>query len=235
MNEYGVREVSTAGLSAADVPSPDGLLDVQGERDRDAQDPPIWQFAATFRPPAALPQALPEYVARSALSDWERSGELPEIGLDALRLALWWLHQYWRHAHTEEPWESTHPTHASFTRALVKQIHLQLYQEESWWWQPEHEPTDEERWERALARSNEGRDVAELYALAADMLSEAIERRDVGETDPLNLALITEDALTAFRLHAAWQLAHGLVAAGDGRSLEEARQLAYKGAVAAGP
>jgi hypothetical protein len=228
------RGISTAALKAADVPSPSSSLDLEVRRGEDAEHPAIWEFAATYRPSASLPDELPRFVAESALSQWERTQELPEIGLDGMRLVLWWLFQHWRHVHTDVPWEQTNPSHAGLARALVEKIHLELYQEESWWWEPDHEPTDEERWQRALARSNEGRDVAELYDLAAELLSEMIDRRDAGEDDPLNLPLIEADRLRAFRLHAAWHVARGLLAIRDG-DVEAARDLAYEGSVEVGP
>ncbi len=161
---FGAREISTAALTAADVPSPDGSL----EMEREGEFPAIWKFAKTYLPPAALPRELPAFVAQSALARWETEGELPEIGLDGLRLTLWWISEHWRHTQSEGVWERGYPKHAGFARALVTKIHLELYQEESWWWEPDHEPTDEDHWQRALGRSHEGRDVAELYEIAAD-------------------------------------------------------------------
>jgi hypothetical protein len=187
---FGARAISTTALTAADVPSPDGSL----EMEREGEFPAIWKFAKTYPPPAALPHELPAFVAHSALARWEAEGELPEIGLDGLRLALWWVFEHWRHTQSEEIWERRYPKHAGFARALVTKIQLELYQEESWWWQPDHEPTDEERWQRARRRSNEGRDVAELYELAANLLSQAIDQGERGSEDPLNLPLIEEDS-----------------------------------------
>lgn len=227
---FGAREISTAALTAADVPAPDGSLDVE----REGEFPDIWVFAKTYPPPAALPGGLPAFVAQAALARWEADGEVPELGLDGLRLTLWWLSEHWRHTQSAGEWERGYPRHAGLTRALVTKIHLELYQEESWWWQPDHEPTDEERWERALGRSNEGRDVAELYDIAANVLSQAIERREAGAEDPLNLPLIEEDPLRAARVYAAYMLARGLVGSGDGITLEEARYVAYRTAASLG-
>jgi len=224
------REISTAALTADGVPSPDGSLDMQ----RDGEFPPIWRFAVTYRPPAALPRELPALVAESALVQWKSKNAVPEIGLDGQRLALWWLFHHWRHTQSEGPWERGYPEHAALTRALVKAIHLELYQEESWWWEPNHEPTDEERWQRALGRSTEGRDVGELYDIAANVLSQAIEQREAGAEDPLNLPLIEEDPLRGARVHAAYLLARGLVTSGGGRTLEEARDAAYATAASLG-
>lgn len=81
---FGAREISTAALAAADVPAPDGPLDMEREGDC----PAIWVFAKTYPPPAALPRELPAFVAQAALTQWDAEGEIPEIGLDGLRLSL---------------------------------------------------------------------------------------------------------------------------------------------------
>ena len=220
---YGERVISTAALNAADIPSPDGAL----EKRPDAELPAIWRFAMTYRLPAAFPEDLPAFLAQAALSHWQARREVPDIGLDGQRLILWWLYQHWRHTHSEGVWERGYREHADLTRALVRSIGREIEEEESWWWQPEHEPSDEERWRRARSRSNETRDLGELYGLAADMLSRAIERRDEGAGDPLNVPLDEEDPLRAARVHAAHLLARGLANEGN-RTLEAARDTAYE-------
>lgn len=54
---FGAHEISTAALTAADVPSPDGSL----EPDREREFPAIWKFAKTYPPPAALPRHLAKF------------------------------------------------------------------------------------------------------------------------------------------------------------------------------
>ena len=217
------REISTVALTASDVPSSEGPLDQRP----DGTLPSIWQFALTYRPTPALPYKLHEFVAQSARTSWETQQELPDIGLDGLRLALWWEYQHWRHGQSGGGSERKDPSHAAFARALVKKIHLVLFQEESWWWDPGHKPTEEERAYRAKFRSPEGHDIADLYDIAARLLAEAIDQREAGADDPLNLALMELDSLRLVRMMAGHRLARGLVDEMGGRTLEEARAAAY--------
>jgi hypothetical protein len=214
--------ISTAALRSEDVPASDGPLEgwIRGKP------PALWQFAATYVPPADFPCAdkLGAFVTEAAVRQWSETGGLPEIGLGGLRLTLWWLFQQWRHTQAEGPWEATYPQYAGYARASVDQIRLEVYREQSWWWDPGHTPTDAERDKSARARANETGAVSELYALAADVLNEAIALRDAGGEDPFNLPLIESDLVRAAKVHAAYLLARGLT--GGGRSLEEAREVA---------
>lgn len=227
------QTVSTAALKAADVPSPDGSLDEW----RGDEPPELWWFASSYEPPADFPNLfeLAQFVTDAAVKQWSETNELPALGLGGLRLTLWWLFHHWRHTQSEGSWEKDYPEYAGYVRATVTKIHLELFQEESWWWEPGHIPTAEEREGRALARANEGRGVAQLYGLAADILSQAIEVRDTGEDDPFNLPLIEFDVVHGARVYAAYALARGLTMCGGGRSLEEARDVAYHEAAVLAP
>jgi hypothetical protein len=218
--------VSTAALRSQDVPSPSGSL----EEWRGDEPPELWRFARSYEPPADLPnlQAVASFLTEAAVGHWRKAGELPELGLGGLRLTLWWLFQQWRHTQSAGGWEAVYPDYASYVRAAVTEIHKALYEEESWWWAPSHSPTDDEREHRALARANETEALANMYADAAELLDRAIERREAGDADPLNLALIEYDVVRGAQVDAAFTLACGLTVRGGGRTLEEAQDVAYE-------
>ena len=220
--------ISTAALSADDVPSPNGPLAGFGER---GEVPEIWRFAVTYVPSPTMSSALVGFIAAAVKNEWKKSNELPDVGLGTWRLSLLWMYHHWRHTHDDRGsvWSREDSDEVRFTRFLVTEIHRELYEEESWWWQPEYTPTDEERWSRALGRAPEAHDVAQLYGMAGETLFAAIQARDSGSEDPLNLPLTETDPLWAARRYQAYELARGLVdIVGRGAAgLDEARDRAY--------
>lgn len=225
--------ISTASLRFDQVPSPDGSLDARSG----GEQPPIWQFAASYSPPPDLPSPfqLGKFVTEAAIAHWLGTGEIPEIGLGGLRFTLWWLYHAWRHEQgAVESWEQAHPDTAGYVRVVVEKIGVGIFQEESWWWDPGHTPTPEEREERALIRANDAGAVGELYKLAAEILGEAIKQRDEGN-DPFNLPLIEFDLAQGEKVYAAYAMARGLVVQSEGRSLEDAQALAYHQAARLSP
>lgn len=174
---------------------------------------------------------LSGFIATSVMNEWKNTNELPNVGLGTWRLSLLWMYHHWRHMHDDRNsvWSREESDEVRFTRFLVSEIHRELYQEESWWWQPDHTPSDEERWSRALGRAPEAHDVAQLYEMAGEILLEAIQPRDRGADDPMNLPLIERDPMWAARRHQAYQLARGLLdLVGRGTDgLDEARDRAY--------
>lgn len=110
-----------------------------------------WRFAMTYVPSRTMSFELVGFIATAVKNEWKKSNELPDVGLATWRLSLLWMYHHWRHAHDDRGsvWSREDSDEVRFTRFLVTEIHRELYQEESWWWQPEHTPTDEERWSRA--------------------------------------------------------------------------------------
>jgi len=223
-------QISTAALAAADVPAADGSLDMQP----DSEYPPIWRFAKSYGLPHTMPYDIPGIVAEFVLDGFERHGAIPGVQLDTKRLALWSLSELFRGSHDDpRGWDRAHPRRAALARALVADIRRVLFEEEAWWWEPDHEPTDEERWRRALTRTHESADIAQLYLLAVTILSTAIERRDRGCDRPLDVPLTEADPIVGYRLVAAHQLARGL--ASTAATLEDARDKSYREAAATHP
>ena len=220
--------ISTAALSASDVPSPKGPLADFGDRD---ELPEIWRFAITYVPSRTMSFELVGFIATAVMNEWKKSDELPDVGLGTWRLSLLWMFHHWRHTQDDRatPWSREDSDEVRFTRFLVAEIHRELFQEESWWWEREHTPSDEERWSRALLRAPEAHDVAQLYEMAGEILLEAIQARDGGAADPMNIPLIETDPLWAARRYQAYELARGLVdIVGRGPAgLDEARDRAY--------
>jgi hypothetical protein len=229
---FDPRIISSADLTAADVPDPAGALGME----RGGEYPAVWLFALSYPAPPTLPAELPGFVAQAVVAGWEAGGALPDaFELDELRLTLWGLHECWRQMDNGAAWERQHPSHASLARALVTQIRTELQNEESWYWDPGHEPTDEDRSRRRLALSKESRDLKELYEAAGRLLDSAIAQRDAGSEDPLTAPLAETDALQAARLDAAYLVARGLLAVAGNASLEDARSACFERASALTP
>ena len=134
----------------------------------------------------------------------------------------------WRHSGAQgKQGQPKYAAEESFIRALVKQIRLEVWQEEQWWWQPGHTPTSDERRAMALQRSPETQALSELYRLAAALVDDAIEQRDLGDEEPLYLPLLTylpDDPVATERKYLAYLVMRGLAAVDPPSRLEDLRE-----------
>lgn len=179
---------STTALTSEGIPDPNGPL----EPTEEGELPELIRFAFSIDA-AALPSTQMLELFASALRErWERADdesgakEFPVgIELDALRWALNYEGHHWRHHAGDHRggWARGHPEHAEFFRALVAELNKLIYQEESWWWEPDHEPSDDERLQRALARSRERGPLVRLYDETWSHLEEVISTYEDGLPD----------------------------------------------------
>lgn len=181
-DDWSPPEVSTPGLRSAAIPLGHESLEFAGESLS-----PIWRFSLTYDPRNLARVETIRLLADLLRARFERDGELPgDADLDLLRACLSAEHEYWRatgpggDVPRGQTWEESEPQHAAFVRALVREIHTRVYQEESWWWEPDRTPELWKRNERALGRSREGRRLARLYELAAEHIGELIEMCEHG-------------------------------------------------------
>lgn len=139
-------EVPTAGLRSSRIPSPDGPVEPLPE-----SLPAIWVFALTFDPRNFASETTITFLSDSARGVYEHTGALPDLDLEALRACLANEHQYWRATGPGgvlprgSTWEEVEPAHAAFVRALLREIVTRVFHEESWWWDPNHQPSIDER------------------------------------------------------------------------------------------
>jgi ADP-ribosyl-[dinitrogen reductase] hydrolase len=181
-------------------------------------------FVASFDP-RPFPRRMLEDLAVSVRDRFQQTGELPEVGLDALRECLrlawrsrWeWLRWESDYGDPARPrsWEREQRQMAALIRACANAIHTQLSEEEQWWWAPDESPTDEDRWERATFRSEEAFVPQAIYAAAAASLRSMIDAvREGGLSVADALHEKTQDSNPAVRYHddLARHVANGLVA-----------------------
>ena len=218
------HEMSTAALRSSEIPDPEGSFEMDP---RTFEPSPIMQFAFSYPVRASL-EPFHEFVTRAAFDQWRKTGDVAGVGLDGLRLVLLGMALLWRHSGAAgKQGQPKYAAEESFIRALVKQIRLEVWQEEQWWWQPGHTPTSKERRAAALQRSPETRELSELYQLAAALVDDAIQQRDEGAEEQLNLPLLTylpDDPVATERKHLAYLVMRGLEAVDPPSKLEDLRE-----------
>lgn len=213
------REVSTSGLKADLIPDPNGPLDPS-----DDGEPAIWRFAQTFDVNSFADEKTSLFLTRSAMNVYEATETLPDLDLDGYRACLAIEYSHWRATGPGgslargASWESMYSQHASFVRELVREIHKEVFQEESWWWEPNKTPTDDERVARSLSWSRQPRQLARLLDLAGEHISEH------NELDLMESFERGDDPYLRLRAQAAYFLAQGLV---DSAGTEQADITAY--------
>ena len=227
-NDSGLRdEISSTALHYRDVPDPNGSLEFRPP----ARIPELIQFAMTMDKASMPALETLEFLATAVRKRWERVGDLPELDLDGYRGCLYYEADYWRHTQSGgRAWETKHVEHAAFLRGLVGAIAKFLCEEESWWWEPEKEPTDEERNRRAPTRSREGEPLIRLYEDASRHLGETIETYEKGLpaedrviAEALDPPVLDEDPVLAFRQRTAQRLALAFWLRAEGEGFDRVR------------
>jgi ADP-ribosyl-[dinitrogen reductase] hydrolase len=185
---------------------------------------PIAELSLSFDP-SPFPPGMLGQLAMFVMESFTRTGELPPVGVDGWRACLretwrsrWnWLQEEAAYGDPDKPrsWQQTQPQQAALLRALVNAIHTEISQEEQWWWAPDETPTACDRWERAVARSEESFAAQTLYHQAFDHLGEIIEAVKTRRLSPLDALTATNASagpLARYRYLCGRQLALGLVA-----------------------